>query len=128
MTLGIPTIHVDEGAPVSMRSRWTKQDGVTYVQADITSITQNTYSVNSATPYTVTNTTALTVATVITDALVTTADWKKDGTGYNFDVVVAASLFPDGGGHYRVEFVIDGVADADDRIYKIEVLVGDSYS
>ncbi len=128
MTLGIPTIHADEGAPVSVRARWTKEDGVTYVQADITSITQNTYSINSATPYTVTNTTALTVATVITDTLVTTADWKKDGTGYNFDVVVADSILADGGGHYRVEFVVVGVSASDNRIYRVEVLVGDSYS
>ena len=128
MTVGTPTFHVRQGKPVSVRMRWTKEDGVTYVQADITSITQNTYNLNSATPYTVSNTVALTVATVITDTLVVTADWEHDSIGYNFDVVLPSSLWADGGGHYRTEFVVVGAAAKDNVIWVIEVLVGDSLS
>ena len=73
-------------------------------------------------------TTVLTVSAVITDVLVTTADWTKDSTGYNFDVVLASTLWADGGGHYRVEFVVTGVSADDNAVFVVEVLVGDSLS
>lgn len=129
MTVGTPTIHVRQGKAVGVRQRWTKEGGVTYVQADFSGdIVQNTYSINSATRYTVTNTTNLTVGTVITDVLVLSADWHTDGIGYNFDTVLASSLWADGGGHYRVEFVVTGASADDNAIFVVEVLVGDSLS
>lgn len=129
MTVGIPTKTINQGEPLSVRARWIKEDGTTYIAADITSITQNVYDRNSATPHTPIDTRALTpVSAVITDTLVTTADWKQDGTGYNFDTIVAASTFVDGGGHYKVEWVIVGVSANDNATKVVEVLTRDTYS
>ncbi len=129
MTVGIPTITINQGEPASVRARWTKEDGTTYIAADITSITQNIYDLNSATPHATIDTRSLTpVSAVITDTLVTTADWTQDGTGYNFDTIVASSNFTDGGGHYKVEFVIVGVSANDNATRVFEVLTRDTYS
>ena len=129
MTQGIPTITINQGEPVSVRSRWTKEDGTTYVQADFSgTIAENVYDVNSATPHTVVSTRALVVSAVISDTLVTTADWKKDGTGYNFSNIVPASNFTDGGGHYRIEWVIVGASVNDNATKVVEVLTRDTLS
>lgn len=129
MTVGIPTKTIFQGDPVSVRARWTKEDGVTYVAADISTITQNVYDLNSATPHATIDSRSLTpVSSFITDTLVITSDWIADGTGYNFDTVVAGSLFTDGGGHYKVEFVIVGASANDNATKVIEVLTRDTYS
>ncbi len=129
MTVGIPTITIYQGEPVSIRSRWTKEDDTTYVQADFSgTITENVYDLNSATPHATIATRNLTVSAVISDTLVTAADWTQDNTGYNFSNIVPASNFTDGGGHYRIEWVIVGASANDNATRVVEVLTRDTYS
>ena len=74
--------------------------------ADVSSITMNTFDVDSATPDTVVDTAALTVASVILDSPVTaTTIWTKDTTGYNFIHDLSAGYFPTGNRRYDVEYI-----------------------
>lgn len=46
----------------------------------------------------------ITVASVVFDALQTTAAWSFDDTGFNFKHDLAATAFPDAGHVYHVEY------------------------
>lgn len=74
-------------------------------QADVSSITYETFDLEA--PTTVATSGTLTVSDAILDTPVTsTAIWTKDSTGYNFIHDLPAAAFPSGGRVVRIEYEI----------------------
>ena len=104
MSDGIEKRHVWEGANITLMARVTKPDGTNITQASISSIAMKVFALSDSAQVGVTA--ALTVASVVSDSLVTTTPWTKDTTGYNFTYELTGSTYlPNGGETYRIEIV-----------------------
>lgn len=98
----VPTrATIYEDTATTCMSRIFGDTAAAITQADITSIELKTFINDTSTA---TSTTALTVASVVFDAMQTDARWTKDATGYNFRYQVPASVFTTGDATYRIEF------------------------
>jgi len=97
---------VFEDGGFSIMARVVGQDAARITQASLTSISYSTFDRDSDTPDTaIIDATALTVANVVFDTLLTDDRWTVDGTGYNFRHDVAATAVPTGGHCYRFEYL-----------------------
>jgi len=92
-----------EGKDASYMAR-IQLAGVDLTQAKTTSVTRNIYDTSSTTPKTAIDTTVLTVASVVFDALQTDDRWTVTDDGYNFRDDIGGAEFPNGGHTYRVEY------------------------
>lgn len=81
-------------------------EGYALRQADLSAISLSVYDITSeGSPTLVTGPGTLTIASVISNSLVTTAAlWKADTYGYNFAYVLPPASFPAGGRIYQAEF------------------------
>lgn len=107
MAAEVAKAYVWEDSGAALMARVVGNDAAAITKATITSITRTTYDLDSATPTVAVETTALTVATVVFDALQTDARWTVDSTGYNFRDDVDDDVFTTGGRRYRTEYVFE---------------------
>ena len=116
MTTVFETVICREDGALDIRARLMAKDatgaatkagqGYAIKQSDLSALS---YCVKDITdpdnPTTVVNSTPLTIASVISDSLVTTeALWKTDQYGYNLAHIVPGTAFPTGGNRYAVEY------------------------
>lgn len=81
-------------------------EGYAIKRADLSAISLSIYDItDESSPVLVAGPTAINIADVISDTLVTTsALWKADSYGYNFAHVLGPSSFPTGGNTYQAEY------------------------
>ena len=93
---------VNEGTAPTIMGNFLIHDGSSAQKADITSIAYAVYDVDDPTSAIIED--DLVVADVFYDSLQTDSRWTIDSTGYNFAWAAPATICPDGGKRYRVQF------------------------
>lgn len=93
---------VNEGTSPTIMGNFLIHDGTSAQKADITSISYKVYDVDDATAVVIEG--DLAKADVFFDTLQTDARWTIDSTGFNFAWPAPATICPDSGKRYRVQF------------------------
>ena len=97
---GIITGKATAKAGATLIARVVGNDALPVTRISLSAIN---YAVQNVTTAVLIGTGALTISTVIFDALQTDKNWTKDAVGYNFKWTVPASLLQNGGDKYQVD-------------------------
>ncbi len=107
-------IWEDGGASLMAR---VKGQGGNITQSVVTSIAYSTRLLTDVA--TELSSGALTVSSVVFDALQPNADWSKDDLGYNFRWDAPSTLFATGGATYAVEIKVTPSSGSDDDYFLV---------